>query len=87
MVETKKELLSDETKEYLGAAIKPFKNKITKIEYVMKDKKSVLSELNFYSYANELLSVTNLYKMFDGLELGKEYSMKDLGLEERKVVR
>ena len=80
-MKTKKELLSEETKEYLDAAIRPFKNKITRIEYVEKDKKRVFSELNFYSYTNELLSVTNLYGMFERLELGKEYTMKELRLE------
>lgn len=81
--EVEKEILDEEEKKYLSALIKPFKNRV---EYIIK-------KLSFCKSAAEyivielindhyiMLPYFDKRTMYKGMELEKEYTLKELGLE------
>ena len=83
--EEKKEILDKAEKEYLENLLRPFKNKV---EYIRKNW--------FYSchsflevgmgkiYETFCLPTFETNKMYKGMEIGKEYTLKELGLFESK---
>lgn len=89
-IEIETDILSEKEKEYLKSIIRPFKNRV---EYIEK-KKNINSEGTFYyigiivkhiaidcfSEAIYLPYFEPKSKMYDGMELNKEYTLKELGL-------
>jgi hypothetical protein len=85
-----KDVLDEKEKEYLKSIIRPFKDRV---EYIEK-KKNINSEGTFYFIAIAIKSVVidclseTIYfpyfkpesKMYDGMNLNKEYTLKELGL-------
>jgi hypothetical protein len=85
-----KDVLDEKEKEYLKSIIIPFKDRV---EYIEK-KKNINSEGTFYFIAIAIKSVVidclseTIYfpyfkpesKMYEGMELNKEYTLKELGL-------
>lgn len=79
--ETKKEILDQEEKEYLSAVIRPFKNRVL---YINKN-------CNFDGANYLAIRIKNDYTiylpgfkkgtMYNGMELHKKYTLKELGLE------
>lgn len=83
-----KEILDEQEKDYLGKVIEPFKNRVIHIE---KNKifhgNSEFINIVLYSsvtYDNEEnipLPYFKKGKMYKGMELYKEYTLKELGLD------
>lgn len=76
-----KEILDEEEKQYLLNIIKPFKDKV---EYISKDGLS-LGEFISITIANDSdIQLPNFKKntMYKGMEAYKEYTLKELGLDE-----
>lgn len=81
--ETKKEILDKEEKEYLESVLKPFKDKVDCIEK---------SEFNNSEYINidikrdASISLPNFPRdtMYNGMEINKQYTLKELGLFEEE---
>ena len=85
-----KDVLDEKEKEYLKSIIRPFKDRVEHIE----KKKNINSEGTFYFIAIAIKSVAidflseAIYfpyfkpesKMYEGMELNKEYTLKELGL-------
>lgn len=81
--EAKKEILDEEEKKYLSAVIKPFKNRV---EYIIKNLSSCnsTSEYIVIELINDhyiMLPYFDKRTMYKGMKLGKEYTLKELGLE------
>ncbi len=76
-----KEILDDTEKEYLGAVIRPFRNKIVSIS-----KEDCCNEDCFINVEleNDALIFPYFKKetMYKGMELEKQYTLKELGLDE-----
>lgn len=79
--ERKEPLLTKEEKDYLMAVLKPIEIKITHISIVgyMEDKFLYILFDNNEDLVFPYL--TNMTLKFEGLELEKEYTLKELGLE------
>lgn len=85
----KKSILDKKEKEYLNNVIKPFKNKVS---YIAKDKllisssKDVFIQICVKSYISmyEYISLPtfNIDSMYNNMQLGYKYSLKELGLDE-----
>ena len=89
-IEIETDILSEKEKEYLKSIIRPFKDRV---EYIEK-KKNINSEGTFYyigiivkhiaidcfSEAIYLPYFKPESKMYEGMELNKEYTLKELGL-------
>lgn len=89
-IEIETDILSEKEKEYLKSIIRPFKDRV---EYIEK-KKNINSEGTFYFIAIAIKSVVidclseTIYfpyfkpgsKMYEGMDLDKEYTLKELGL-------
>lgn len=85
-IEIETDILSEKEKEYLKSIIKPFKDRV---EYI--EKKSI-GTLYFIAIAIKSIaidcSIETIYlpyfepesKMYEGMELNKEYTLKELGL-------
>lgn len=83
-----KEILDEQEKDYLGKVIEPFKNRVIHIE---KNKifygNSEFINIVLYSsvtYDNEENIPLPCFKkgtMYKGMELNKQYSLKELGLD------
>ena len=85
-----KDVLDEVEKKYLKSIIRPFKDRVVSIE----KKKNINSEGTFYYIAIAIKSVVidclseTIYfpyfkpesKMYEGMELNKEYTLKELGL-------
>lgn len=79
--EVKKEILDEEEKEYLSAVIRPFKNRVL---YISKN-------CNFNEENYLAIRIKNDYTiylpgfkkgtMYNGMELHKKYTLKELGLD------
>lgn len=79
--EAKKEILDEEERKYLSAVIKPFKNNVL---YISKN-------CNFNEENYLAIRIKNDYTiylpgfkkgtMYNGMELHKKYTLKELGLE------
>lgn len=83
--EQKKEVLDETEKKYLEAVLKPFKDKVTDI----RKKKAINGD--YFIYVNidcvDFLTFPNFpqnSKMYVGIELGKKYTLKELGLFEEE---
>ena len=89
-IEIETDILSEKEKEYLKSIIRPFKDRV---EYIEK-KKNINSEGTFYYIgiivkyiAIDCFSEAIYFpyfkpesKMYEGMELNKEYTLKELGL-------
>lgn len=89
-IEIETDILSEKEKEYLKSIIRPFKDRVVSIE----KRKNINSEGTFYYIAIAIKSVVidcfseAIYlpyfkpesKMYEGMELNKEYTLKELGL-------
>lgn len=81
--EAKKEILDEEEKKYLSSVIKPFKNRV---EYIIKRLGSCNSTAEYIviKVINDdyiMLPYFDKRTMYKGMELGKEYTLKELGLD------
>lgn len=90
-IEIETDILSEKEKEYLKSIIKPFKDKV---EYIEKKINTNCTGRSFYyitiatkSVANDnIIEITALpyfnleSKMYNGMELNEEYTLKELGL-------
>ena len=83
--ETPKQILNKEEKEYLEAVIRPFKERVRNIiKYKMFDSERI--SISFYRL-EDCYGFTDLPEfdegtMYKGMELDKEYTLKELGLFE-----
>lgn len=89
-IEIETDILSEKEKEYLKSIIRPFKDRVVSIE----KRKNINSDGTFYYIAIAIKSVVidclseTIYfpyfkpksKMYEGMELNKEYTLKELGL-------
>lgn len=85
--EYKEEVLDEKEKEYLGAVIKPFRDRITYIAKVEEDIhwfywimiRIDIGFLNdYYDFCLPPFEETS--SMYKNMEVGKEYTLKELGL-------
>lgn len=79
--EYKRPILDDVEKEYLQAVIKPFGSKIkyiSKSDGCCKGKQFILIE--FYKGDHFIFPYFEANSMYKGMELNKEYTLKELGL-------
>jgi hypothetical protein len=81
--EVEQEILDEEEKKYLSAVIKPFKNRV---EYIIKKLSSCNSTAEYIviEVINEGCIALPYFKkdtMYKGMEIDKEYTLKELGLE------
>lgn len=84
-IEIETDILSEKEKEYLKSIIRPFKDRV---EYIEKS----IGTLYFIAIAIKSIaidcSIETIYlpyfepksKMYEGMELNKEYTLKELGL-------
>jgi hypothetical protein len=86
--ELQKSLLDKEEKEYLEAVLKPFKDKVT---YISKEKSSdgdyyIHANIDYIVYMDALIfpNFPQNSKMYAGMEPGKKYTLKELGLFEEE---
>ena len=86
--EYKEQLLTKEEKEYLKATISLYSGKIVRLKKYLYNNafknENNYAIISFYSengYVGETLRF-DLHKHFKGLELGEEYTLEELGLEE-----
>lgn len=81
--ETPKELLSLEEKEWIQSFIKPFKDMV---KYVVKCSSSdeYFIEIILIEIDSDIILpyINNMSLKFEGLELGKKYTLKKLGLDD-----
>lgn len=73
------EILDEEEKEYLSAVIRPFKDRI---EFIAK--RRMFDDYICIGLNDEAISLPYFKKgtMYKGMELYKEYTLKELGLDE-----
>lgn len=81
----KKPILDEAEKRYLSNVIKPFRNQIESIVKYSYGKYEAINMVNFKVDENMSFTVTNFpyFKkgtMYKGMEVNKEYSLKDLEL-------
>lgn len=91
-IEIETDILSEKEKEYLKSIIRPFKDRV---EYIDKKKGGNCTDSStFYYIAITIKSITSdcvneticfpffepESKMYEGMELNKEYTLKELGL-------
>lgn len=91
-IEIETDILFEKEKEYLKSIIRPFKNRV---EYIDKKKGGNCTDSStFYYIAITIKSITSdcvneticfpffkpESKMYEGMELNKEYTLKELGL-------
>ena len=70
-----KEVLDKKEREYLSKIIEPFKNRVKLINIVL------YSSVTYDNEENIPLPYFKKGKMYKGMELYKEYTLKELGLE------
>lgn len=73
-----KDILDDKEREYLSAVIKPFKKKILTVEKAYFKEKEWL----FFTIKEDMFTLPYFKKgtMYSGMEKGKKYTLKELGL-------
>lgn len=82
----KKEILDEKEKEYLSAVIKPFRNRVKCITKYSCNKNEyihiVLNNKGIEMLNNEGIELPFFEKgtMYKGMEVGKEYTLEELGL-------
>lgn len=76
-----KEILDDAEKEYLSAVIKPFKGKV---KYIRKYDCPIREFIEIGISNDATITFPNFKKgtMYKGMETEKEYTLKELGLDE-----
>lgn len=76
------EILDDKEKEYLKNVIKPFKNRISDI--VKREYNNEKSFIAIHTNNGEAIYFPKFEKgtMYEGMKVNKEYSLKELGLDE-----
>lgn len=81
--ETKKEILDKEEKEYLESVLKPFKDKVDCIE---KSEFNNLEYINIDIKRDASIGLPNFPRdtMYNGMEINKQYTLKELGLFEEE---
>ena len=84
LAECKEPILTDSEREYLSAVIKPYKNKVT---FIAKSKdayeaKYFISIVVNGNYGREAIHLPWFKEntMYKGMEIGKHYTLKELGL-------
>lgn len=79
--EKNKPILDDAEKEYLSAVIRPFKDKV---EYICKtaDYDGEYITIGMVKDSTMLFPYFKKNTMYKGMEAGKEYTLKELGLDE-----
>ena len=83
--EDKKEILDKAEKEYLENLLRPFKNKVEYIQKNWFDSCHSFLEVGMGKiYETFCLPTFETNKMYKGMEIGKEYTLKELGLFESK---
>ena len=90
LYEEPKPILDIEEKAYLEAVLRPFKDRITYIykvfmgdcEYLVINFKSAIYNNCEGSFSLPYFKPKTMYK---GMEFGKEYTLKELGLFDRKI--
>lgn len=80
--ERKEEILDKTEKEYLANVIRPFRHKIKTIEKTTRISGSSLCYLNILLENNDMANLPDFKKnsMYKGMEVNKEYTLKELGL-------
>ena len=80
--ERKDEILDKTEKEYLANVIRPFRHKIKTIEKITQIGDSSLCYLKILLENKDMANLPNFKKnsMYKGMELNKEYTLKELGL-------
>lgn len=80
--ERKEEILDKTEKEYLANVIRPFRHKIKTIEKTTRICDSSLCYLNILLKNNDMANLPDFKKnsMYKGMEVNKEYTLKELGL-------
>ena len=80
--ERKEEILDKTEKEYLANVIRPFRHKIKTIEKTTRISDSSLCYLNILLENNDMANLPDFKKnsMYKGMEVNKEYTLKELGL-------
>ena len=75
-----KEVLDAKEKEYLSAVIRPFKGKVN---YIQKEISDTREDIVVCVAFDDYLSFPYFEKgtMYKGMELGKKYTLKELGLD------
>lgn len=75
-----KEILDEKEKEYLSAVIKPFKNRI---DYIKKIDLTGREFIYIYLKNDEDIDFPYFKKgtMYKGMKLGRQYTLKELGLD------
>lgn len=83
--EAPKQILDQKEKQYLGAVIRPFKDKV---KYISKREAGLGLEYLKIDYDNGICDASWTFPyfkgstMYKGMELDKEYTLKELGLFE-----
>lgn len=77
----KKEILDEAEKRYLSAVIRPFKDRVTFIEKLNGWRGYYIS-IALEDHDGVNLPYFRSDEMYKGMEIGKEYSVKELGLYE-----
>lgn len=79
--EKNKPILDDEEKEYLNAVIRPFKNRISNIvkRNFDSEKSYIVIHINSESFYFPYFKKGTMY---EGMEADKQYTLKELGLDE-----
>lgn len=83
--ERPKELLTQEEKDYLKVVIMPFKDKVESIMRYVNFTENEYIEITFKKDDSDgliLPYIKNMTLKFKGLEAKKEYTLKELGLED-----
>ena len=80
--ERKEEILDKTEKEYLANVIRPFRHEIKTIEKTTKIGDSSLCYLKILLKNNDMANLPDFKKnsMYEGMEVNKEYTLKELGL-------
>lgn len=75
-----KEILDEKEKEYLSAVIRPFKGRV---DYIQKEISDAREDIVVCVAYDDYLSFPYFEKgtMYKGMELGKKYTLKELGLD------
>lgn len=79
--EKNKPILDEEEKEYLSAVIRPFKSRI---KYISKETTCIHNHYIFIDLGSDdiALPIFSNKTMYKGMEADKEYTLKELGLDE-----
>ena len=81
--EENKPILNEEEKEYLSAIIRPFRNKVECIiKFMSFDENKEYISIRIKDDSSVALPFFERNTMYEGMEVHKEYTLKELGLDE-----